>query len=226
MAKKQIKVRVVGSDHSVNKMFRDKESPYFKYVTMDSDIWDKPDLVCFTGGEDINPILYEETPIKETKYSKVRDDEDTVWYNRYKDVPKVGICRGGQFLNVMSGGAMWQHVDNHSISHDIINLLPIGARWAMGDIFKVTSTHHQMMIPGVGGEVLAIATVPSQDRGLASKYLSSIKRDIPKYDTEVVFYEETKSLCYQPHPEYYTGTKNSPNEKYFFDLIETLLIKE
>src|SRR3546814_3238996 len=29
--------------------------------------------------------------------------------------PMAGICRGGQFLNVMCGGSMIQHVEGHAI---------------------------------------------------------------------------------------------------------------
>lgn len=221
MSKKEIKVRIVGIDPSTTTMFRNKESAFFNYFPMVSDVWEKPDLVVFTGGEDVNPTLYNENPLKETYFSDMRDREDMTWYNRYIDVPKVGICRGGQFLNVMAGGSMWQHVDNHGLSHTLINLLPMGARWAMGDLIKVTSTHHQMMIPGEDGEVIGIAMNDEQSKGIANTYLSATKRDMPEYDTEVVYYDNTRSLCYQAHPEYIRDTEN---EKYFFDLIEHLLL--
>lgn len=34
----------------------------------------------------------------------------------------VGICRGAQFLNVMAGGKMIQHVEGHAIhgTHEIV----------------------------------------------------------------------------------------------------------
>lgn len=216
MSKIQVKVQVIGNDSLVTQMFKEHESGFISYHPMLNDVWSKPDLVCFTGGEDVNPKLYDENPLKETRFSETRDQNDKTWYDRYKDVPKVGICRGGQFLNVMSGGAMWQHVDNHGMSHDMINLLPMEPGWAQGDMLRVTSTHHQMMIPGEEGEVIAIAMNKIQDSGIAKTYLSGSKREIPKYDTEVVYYDNTKSLCYQPHPEYLQTTTN---EKYFFSLL-------
>lgn len=222
MSKKKIRVKIIGPDSSTERMFRKKISENFEYVIMKDDITSKPDLLCFTGGEDVNPALYGENPIKETHFNIHRDEVDKKWYDRYSDVPKVGICRGGQFLNVMSGGAMWQHVSNHGMSHDIINLLPIRKDWSQGDLILATSTHHQMMIAGPGGDVIAIAMNKSQTEGLASLYLSGTKRDWPEYDTEVVFYTDTKSLCFQPHPEYYHGSKEQ--ETYFFDLVEYLLL--
>lgn len=222
--KKKIRVKIIGpSDYMVAQMFRKHSSAFLEFVVMKDDIYSKPDLVCFTGGPDVNPSLYKENKINETQFSEFRDREDISFYERYKDTPKVGICRGGQLLNVLSGGAMWQHVNNHGSYHEIINLLPIPARWAQGDILKVSSTHHQMMIAGTDGEVLAIAMNKEQNSGIATTYLSGTARDRPIFDTEVVWYEKTKSLCYQPHPEY---SNQKDNEKYFFDLIEYFFFRQ
>ncbi len=174
---------------------------------------DKPDLICLTGGWDVQPHLYGEENI-ESSCNPTRDKWCKDLWDRYPDTPRVGICRGGQFLNVMSGGAMWQDVDGHCGTHEVINLLDIPSTgFNMGTKFKVTSTHHQMMIPGPDGEVLTIAKK-------ASKFKSGRVREIPAFDTEVVWYEKTQSLCYQPHPEY----DGAPvNRVYFFDLIKHLL---
>ena len=115
----------------------------------------------------------------------------------------------------MSGGAMWQDVNNHGRSHHMTNLLDISDSFKKGQDILVTSTHHQMMIPSDEGEILAFANE-------ATEFISSKKRVRPDYDTEVVWYEKTKSLCFQPHPEYSSEAAMSTRD-YFFALLKYLI---
>lgn len=214
---KKIKVKIVNSDSSTVRMFREWKSHGYEFAVMSGDIHSRPDLICFTGGEDVNPKLYGERAIYGTFFNDRRDEEEIKWFKRYFDVPKVGICRGGQLLNVLSGGSMWQDVNNHGRSHGMINLLPIPDRRVAGEELRVSSTHHQMMIPGLDGETLAIAMNDKKSAGLANAYTSASTRDFPEFDTEVVWYGSSRSLCYQPHPEY---ANQEENQRYFFDLLD------
>lgn len=205
-------VKIINHQYNVAGMFRAENG--YKCIAM-SDDNTTPDLVVFTGGHDLNPKLYGEEPLRETRFNNMRDNEDLEAWNKYKDIPKVGICRGGQFLNVMSGGAMWQHVTGHGGAHLMHNLLIVPGIEEQS--LMVTSTHHQMMIPGEKGFVLGIALDNvNKNKGLATEYRSFLKRDKPRFDTEVVWYPETKSLCFQPHPEY---NSHSEMRKYFFKLL-------
>lgn len=211
-------VFVVGRNYQVETMFsiqKDKANNYY-YDILNTPEPKVPDLIVFTGGPDVHPKYYNEKLLAETSFNKDRDNLDEFFWNKFPDTPKVGICRGGQFLNVMSGGAMFQDVNNHGRDHTIRNLLNIEGKFHMNTI-SVTSTHHQMMIPGPEGTVVAIAVHDKEDRGLATEYLSSVAREKPRFDTEVVWYPKTLSLCYQPHPEY--NTLSVTNRLYFFDLI-------
>jgi hypothetical protein len=51
------------------------------------------------------------------------------------------------------------------------------------------------------------------------------KRDVSNTDYEVLYYEDTKSLCFQPHPEYSKGV-DDPMEMYFKGLVNEFFIKE
>jgi hypothetical protein len=42
-------------------------------------------------------------------------------------------------------------------------------------------------------------------------------------DTEVVFYEDTKCLCFQPHPEY--GGDIGDTREYFFSLLNEYILE-
>lgn len=198
MASEKLKVIVVGSDHLIEGMFTQRG---WAVVSQDHV---NPHLVVFTGGHDVSPFLYGEKRLECSNVSEPRDEREGNIFNTYAKYPKVGICRGGQFLNVKSGGKMWQDVDNHGRHHEMLDLLT-------QQVIVATSTHHQMMIPGPSGEEIAVAFE-------AKNFTSALKRTIPDHDTEVVWYKDTSSLCFQPHPEYRTGTKDLEN--YFFGLIE------
>lgn len=157
-------------------------------------------LICFSGGEDVSPMLYNEVRSAHTNCNPIRDEKcSNIFYEHYGNIPMVGICRGAQYLNVMSGGSMIQHIESHIGSHNSILV-------ETGEIIEVTSTHHQMMNPDrTQCEVLLVASEFYED----------------DEDIEAVYYEETNSLCYQPHPEYVD--EDHPCRKLFFELIEIYL---
>ena len=173
------------------------------------------DILCFQGGADVHPKLYGEEPLPITTPENARDEEDIEAYTRYPNMPKVGICRGGQFLNVMAGGEMWQDVNNHSYGHEVINLIDIPkSQYQRNHILDVTSDHHQMMIPSDLGTVITIAHK-------ATEYKTATKdREHPQYDVEAVWYEHLNALCFQPHPEY---NSRYATRAYFFTLMKYLI---
>jgi hypothetical protein len=186
------------------------------------------DLVCFTGGEDVTPSWYGETSLRGTHFDTGRDLDDKYIYDLCVSggTPMVGICRGGQFLNVMNGGRMWQHVDNHGRYHELTDL-------ETGTIHSVSSTHHQMMRPSLEATLVAIAHESTKKIAAKDWWMYNVADNVrPKnfvredYDTEVVWYEKTKCLCFQPHPEFGAGYARSSEagdkcgESYFFELLK------
>jgi len=163
------------------------------------------DVVLFTGGEDVNPELYGEIPLAKTHFSRLRDDKEQAIYHAAleRELPMVGICRGGQFLNVMNGGKMWQHVSGHTRAHNARIEIPPFNKGNKRRTITVTSTHHQMMIPTEDAIVLLTACEALEKTGPAITKIGK-KQEDP--DTEAVFYPDTKCLCFQPHPEYASAT--------------------
>jgi len=176
--------------------------------------WNKIKGVVFTGGVDVDPSLYNEKIHSKTHSNIRRDKSEKLFYNRCKDlkIPTVGICRGAQFLNVMNGGRLMQHVYNHAISgtHTIIT--------DKDESVFVTSTHHQMMYPKGKYQLLAWAN------GLSNKYETGGGVIFPKSngevfrEPEVVYFPDTKSLSVQFHPEYMKD--DSRGYSYFQDLLK------
>lgn len=176
------------------------------------------DIVQFTGGGDVTPSLYGEHTHRSTYHSLHRDVYEKEVFELAQALSKfcVGICRGGQFLNVVNGGTMWQDVDGHAIhgTHDVLDILT-------GRIIPCTSTHHQMMKKGEKGILVAQSAemLSSSKRfmtGLHQEPQEQIARGVD-IETESVYYPETRSLCFQPHPE--IVRQGHPCQEYFFELL-------
>ncbi len=74
---------------------------------------ERADALLLTGGEDINPARYGQTPWSPSmKWNDARDELEIplaqAFYRAGK--PIFGICRGIQTLNVALGGTLWQDI--------------------------------------------------------------------------------------------------------------------
>ena len=178
----------------------------------------KADLVQFTGGADVGPELYGEAKHPRSQVWPEADIRDRKAVQQASDlgIPMAGICRGGQFLNVMHGGKLYQHVDNHAIgvTHEV-NVV------GTDKVVQCTSTHHQMMRPGIHGNVLGTASLSTYCEHMMECGNIMVVEPEPDTDVEVVLYKDSRALCFQPHPEY-MGV-DSPCQKWYFALIEELL---
>lgn len=184
-------------------------------------ISDKIDLTLFTGGEDVNPSMYNENVGMHTNINTNRDIKSRSVYNSLSYlVPKLGICRGAQFLTVMNGGKLIQHVNGHTSSHQCDGKL-------YGEIiqFNISSTHHQMMYPfnldNSKYDILAWSKKYMSDTYLNGDNLE-IKLDPKFLEPEIVYYKSTNSLAIQGHPEF--ENVNNRDKSIIYDYIRTHLI--
>lgn len=172
----------------------------------------KADMIQFTGGEDVTPALYGEERHPYTGNSFERDLYEAGYFAiaQRMNIPMSGICRGGQFLNVMSGGNMFQHVSKHAVGagHTLQDR-------QTGRVIQVSSTHHQMMRQGPGGISFAVANEGGYKECVDNGQVTRIDGVV---DQEVIYYPTTKALCFQPHPEFF-GPEHECF-KYYFELIE------
>ena len=204
-----MKVGIIDGSFSYRKLFEDGGHQIVSSV-------EDADLVCFTGGEDVTPALYGATKHPKTYNSALRDAREEEAFKICKElgIPMVGICRGGQFLNVMSGGTMYQHVTGHTGDHELVDRLT-------GQVMLVSSTHHQMMKPANNAIIIATAN----QGGRREWYEGDVfHADLSEEDYEVLYYEDTKCLCFQPHPEF-TDPKYKDMKEYFHNLIETIVFE-
>lgn len=156
-----------------------------------------PDLILFTGGEDVNPEYYREKQGKFTHCNPRRDaKENGVFHKFFYGIPKLGICRGAQHLTVLSGGKLIQHVENHNnVTHSI--------RLNDNTIISIPSDHHQMMFPYTASRYEILG---HSEYFLSSVYLNGNNENIelPEdfLESEIVFYPDYNSLAIQSHPEW------------------------
>ena len=167
---------------------------------------EEADLLCFTGGTDINPDIYGEQPHYATDIPDHKRDvfEESVFNaSMLYGVPMVGICRGSQLLYALNGGKLNQHIPNHTGPHRAKLRLSKDSPW---EEMTVTSSHHQQMKydPDLEGvEYLGLATC------------------YHKNEVEVAHFPRTKCLCHQPHPEWMDA--DAPYRNYFFETLKLIL---
>jgi len=177
------------------------------------------DIVVFTGGADVNPLLYGELALQETGFSPKRDKQDLEAWRAAKGKFKIGICRGGQFLNVMNGGKLWQHVDGHALfaTHKMVD------QFSNQEV-EVTSTHHQMFRPGKNAIIIGLAREANMKK--CERQFWRFKGDttaVDKFmskDFEVVYYPKSMSLCFQPHPEFQLAHST---REYFYSVLRRIM---
>jgi len=156
------------------------------------------DLVVFPGGLDVNPDLYNEPAGQRTSFNR---DTDAEWVAIYKSAIKsgkkvMGICKGSQFVTVMSGGSLFQHVSSHAILGD--HTITVEDK-----VYEVASTHHQMMNPFILNtsdfDILAFSTERRSEI-----YLNGFDDEVefPSCEPEAVFYRGNGTLAIQFHPEF------------------------
>lgn len=120
------------------------------------------DGFIISGGDDVNPKLYEESlSIDDSKYDNERDEfeQKIIKYAVNNKKPLLGICRGMQIINVTLGGSLHREVSQvfeDFLPHDSMISKLLGRRdikiakdsklfsiLKIGDIAKVNSIHHQ-----------------------------------------------------------------------------------
>lgn len=214
------RTHVIGGNHAIEVIFQQEGATLVSHLDM-------ADIVVWTGGSDVNPALYGEEKHPSTAFDAKRDEFEKACYKRAGLKLKVGICRGGQFLNVMNGGSLWQDVDGHAIAgeHPMQYELPLGGQGVLSRTVLVTSTHHQMMIPNLRAqcEIWGKAGISTKKasgiRGQSGQFLCFERSHNTNGDAEIVYYPKSRSLCFQPHPEY----NSKSTRDIFFTCIERML---
>ena len=200
MAKKVLKVIVnpnVDNSAAIKLLETVYKVTVFQGIDSSSQIINS-NVVLFTDGHHVNPQYYTEKLGKYTNIDKDRDTADKRIYDLCKRRGKlmIGFGRGGEFLNVMSGGKMIQHINGHDSNHTVSST-------HYKSSFVVPSNHSQMMypyeMPKDKYQVLAWAK-----RFQSTTYLDGNNEEMNLVDEflepEAIFFKNTNALAFQADP--------------------------
>ncbi|MEF3330244.1 gamma-glutamyl-gamma-aminobutyrate hydrolase family protein [Oceanobacillus oncorhynchi] len=153
--------------------------PYYSDYQEIAALLDKLDGLYLPGGYDIDPSLFQEEPnpaLGTIIPERDRLERKIIPYFLEKDKPVLGVCRGCQILNVVTGGSMYQDLDSqypkqliqhtqkagfHHRSHAVkITPASLLEKLVQASEIKVNSYHHQanrslgkdFMISAVAGD--------------------------------------------------------------------------
>ncbi len=107
------------------------------------------DALLLTGSErDIHPRLYGAPTDARTVEPDLAGDLRDACALRMAlaaDLPVLGVCRGAQLLNVLFGGDLYQHVDDHAgeRAHGLRTASASSTRRVLGATPAIVSDHHQ-----------------------------------------------------------------------------------
>ncbi len=148
------------------------------------------DLIVLTGGNNINPTLYNSHDVLNDVYDcRDRTETKLLDYAIAKNIKVLGICRGFHFINVYFGGSLSHAVPNHvNIFHKITSNNQIINEQ------KTNSFHNQAVF---------------------EKDLSNKLEILAKYDNviEAIINKEKTILGIQWHPE-------RENQEFDMELIQ------
>ena len=207
-------------------IFMDADSPImYSYLSKFGKVITDPkemvncDLVVFSGGPDVSPLIYREVPHKTTNFMFQRDQRDLSLYRNAKilGLPVFGICRGSQLLCCLAGGSLIQdigggHRQDHAINID-----------TNATAVTVNSTHHQMMNLGNTNHTLlgfAINVASYLETGDGTD-LKAEDEEFYAIEPEIVYFKDINGLSVQFHPE--RMNKREKAVKYVNMLVRKLL---
>lgn len=160
---------------------------------------DIADALIFSGGEDVNPNLYDADFHPSVQgVSFERDDFEVKLFKKAfeKKIPILGICRGMQLINVAMGGDLYQDINSEvigSTGHSFPKDLSRG-------ILKVKTLENSRMRKFFGEEVLVNQYHHQSVKNIAKDFIATAKsRD---GIIEAMEYTGDQYInCVQFHPE-------------------------
>lgn len=176
-------------------------------------------LVQFTGGADVTPRLYGDTSPKDVCAVDIdRDAEELKIYRLaiQNNVKMAGICRGMQFLNVMSGGKLIHHVLGHSGSKHNVT---ISSGIKSVSNFRVNSLHHQMCIPQKRAHIVAWSTERRSERYIGD---GDEEMDWIGPEVEGIYHSFSGVVGVQWHPEAMEAT--SEGRVFYVEMVKDLVV--
>ena len=186
--------------------------PPFEETDRLGNLLDCLDGIIFSGGGDLNPLLFGEEPIKELHSITPERDVQELLLARLaydRQIPILGICRGIQMLNAALGGTLYQDIHTQMEGTRIKHSQDQDRRYpshtvkiAEGSILARLFGHSALSTPSSNGLRIAVNSFHHQACKDPAPCLK-VTAVSPDGVIEAVESNEFKSiLAVQWHPEY------------------------
>lgn len=158
------------------------------------------DGIVVGGGQDVFPMLYDDTPKHGYAYDQPRDAMDIklVARARQENIPMLGICRGAQLMNVARGGSL--HLDT-SAAYENANYPD--SLWAK--IFfrkKIVTEPGSIIRQSIGERVASVNSLHKQAAKTLGHGLTATAREENGVVQAIEDPQMTFFLGVQFHPEF------------------------
>lgn len=153
------------------------------------------DLIVFSGGDDIDPIIYshERNPATQSKSMRDNYEIELAAKAHFAEVPMVGVCRGAQLLCALYGGTLYQDIPDHEGAEHIMVT-------KYDEKIPVSSAHHQACnlneanMTMLGWSEKRVPWTVSRDQAPAKNPMHIIE--------EFIIRGNVHHFCAQYHPEW------------------------
>jgi gamma-glutamyl-gamma-aminobutyrate hydrolase PuuD len=163
-------------------------------------LFDKPsevDMVAFSGGADVHPYFYNSVDQHNVCFTSLKRDrfERSVFEHcELHGIKITGICRGLQFINVMAGGFMFQHINHHEMNYMHEVYFPFS-----GEMVPTNSYHHQLV--GLPNDAIPIAWAKPCRSTIYVWPKGQITGVISQEEVEAAIFPKFRAMGVQYHPE-------------------------
>lgn len=175
------------------------------------------DALILTGGHDVNPMRYNESPHKRLQaIFPQRDTFDLALLDAAikKGIPVLGVCRGMQIVNVYYGGSLYQDIDSQ-LGDQVLQHIQKSSFDI--PIHKI-SVEKESYLHQITGKEMMVNSFHHQAIKVVGKGLNVVANS-PDGIIEAVEAKDADVLAIQWHPE--TMLQNDQVSKNFFiDLVK------
>lgn len=163
---------------------------------------DRIDALLMTGGLDVDPLLYGETPHATTEIDAERDAFEIPLSRAAvtRDMPLFAICRGVQVLNVAAGGSLIQDIPS-SVATDVSHSI---------DIPKNHVAHSVHVTPGSRLAAALGTATPPGTCAVNSRHHQAVGRVAPSFIVSAVSPDGVVEGIERPESAFCVGVQWHP----------------
>ena len=165
-------------------------------------ILDRVDALLLTGGLDVDPLLYGETPHATTEIDAERDAFEIPLSRAAvaRDMPLFAICRGVQLLNVAAGGSLIQDIPS-TVATDLTHSI---------DIPKDHVAHAVRITPGTCLAASLGSATPLLTCAVNSRHHQAVGRVAPSFVVSAVSSDGVVEAIERPASTFCVGVQWHP----------------